>query len=106
MGESPYKNFTGITKNFNNALEASAQDKQYQLEQLMGVKTLEYFYLMIEETAKFQQELNAKGVTDEKEMQKIFDELYLKTQETSKLENKPENWAKIIKNARKTYALR
>lgn len=103
LGESPYDNFTGITKNFNNALEASAQDKQYQLEQLMGVDTLKDFYSMIDETAKFQQELKAKGIMSEKELQENFDKLYTQAQKETGLENKPENWAKIIKNARKLY---
>ena len=103
LGDSPYKNFTGITKNFNNTLESSAQDKQYQLEQLMGVNTLKDFYSMINETAKFEQEIKNKGVVSEKEMQEIFDKLYAQTQKETCLENKPENWAKIIQNARKLY---
>lgn len=101
LGESPYKNFTGITKNFNNALESLAQDKQYQLEQLMGVDTLKNFYSMINETAKFEQKIKNKGVVNEKEMQEIFDKLYAQAQKETCLENKPENWAKIIQSASK-----
>jgi len=104
LGESHYKNFTDITKNFDNALESSAQNKQHELEQLMGVKTIENFYFMIDETKKLISELKTKGISDENELQKNFDELYSKAQKESSLEDKPENWGKIIQKARKLLA--
>ena len=58
---------------------------------------------MIDETAKFQQDLKNKGIINEKETQEIFDQLYVQAQKESNLENKPENWAKIIQIARKNY---
>jgi len=100
LGNSHYKNFTIITKNFDNALEDSAREKQYELENLMGVTTLKDFYSMIDETKKLKSEIKSKGISDEKEIQKIFDDLYEKAVKSTGLEDKTQNWAKIIKEAR------
>jgi hypothetical protein len=100
LGNSHYKNFTTITKNFDNELENSAREKQFELENLMGVTTLKDFYSMIDETKKLTAEIQAKGITEEKEIQKTFDDLYLKAQESTGLEDKTQNWGKIVKEAR------
>ncbi len=101
LGNSPYENFMGISKNFNNALEASAQDKQRKLEHLMGVKTLDNFYFAIDEAKKFEKEIKQKGINEEKEIKELFDKQYASALETTKLEDKPQNWAAIIQQARK-----
>ena len=100
LGNSHYKNFTLITKNFDNALEDSAREKQYELENLMGVTTLKDFYSMIDETKKLISEIKADGITDEKDIQNTFDILYAEAEKSTGLKDKTQNWAKIIKNAR------
>lgn len=99
LNDTPYKKFTGITKNFDNALEDSARDKQYELEDLMGVTTLKDFYSMIDETKKLSSEIRAKGVSDENEVQEMFDDLYTRALQSTGLEDKIQNWGKIIKEA-------
>lgn len=101
LNDKPYKKFTGITKNFDNELENSARQKQYQLESLMGVSTLKDFYSMIDETKKLTSEIKAKGITDEKAIEESFDNLYEQAQKSTGLEDKTQNWGKIIKEARK-----
>ena len=100
LGKSHYKNFTDITKNFSNALEKSAQDKQGELESLMGVTTIKDFYSMIDETKKLVSEIKAKGITDENEIQNTFDNLFNQALESTGLEDKTQNWSKILKEAR------
>ena len=100
LGTSHYKNFTGITKNFNNALEKSAQDKQGELESLMGVTTIKDFYSMIDETAKLTSEIKTKGITDEQAVEERFNNLYAEAIKSTGLEDKTQNWAKIVKEAR------
>jgi len=101
LGNSPYENFVGISKNFNNALEASAQDKQRKLEHLMGVKTLDNFYSAIDEAKNFEKEIKQKGINEEKGVKELFDKQYAKALATTKLEDNPQNWATIIQQARK-----
>ncbi len=100
LGNSHYKNFNIITKNFDNAFEDSARRKQYELQQLMDVTTLKDFYSMIDETKILTDKIKAKGITNEKQIQKQFDDLYMKAVKQSGLEDKIPNWAKIIKVAR------
>lgn len=100
LGKSHYKNFTDITKNFSNALEKSAQDKQGELESLMGVTTIKDFYSMIDETKMLTSEIKAKGITDEKEIQDTSDNLFNQALESTGLEDKTQNWNKILKEAR------
>lgn len=100
LGNSHYKNFTTITKNFDNALEDSAREKQYELENLMGVTTLKDFYSMIDETKMLTSEIKANGITDEQAIQEKFDNLYAKALKTTGLADKTQNWGKIVKNAR------
>lgn len=100
---SHYKNFTVITKNFDNELENSARDKQYVLEDLMGVTTLKDFYSMIDETKNLTKKIKAKSITDEDEIQKTFDDLYSKALESSGLEDNTQNWGKIIEKAQSLY---
>lgn len=100
LGDSHYKNFSIITKNFDNALEDSAREKQYELEGLMGVTTLKDFYLMIDETKKLKSEIKSKGISDENKIQQAFDDLYTQAVKTTGLEDKTQNWGKIIKEAR------
>lgn len=99
LGDSHYKNFILITKNFDNALEDSAREKQYELESLMGVRTLKDFYSMIEETKKLVSKIKATGVNDEEKINQIFDTLYTKAQEETGLEDKTHNWGKILSYA-------
>ena len=101
LGDSHYKNFNFITKNFDNALEDSAREKQYELEDLMGVTTLKDFYSMIDETKKLTLELKAKGISDENELQTTFDNLYAQATKSTGLEDKTQNWGKIVHEARK-----
>lgn len=101
LGNSPYENFVGISKNFNNALEVSAQDKQRKLEHLMGVKTLDNFYSAIDEAKNFEKEIKQKGINEEKGVKELFDKQYAKALATTKLEDNPQNWATIIQQARK-----
>ena len=56
---------------------------------------------MIDETAKLTSEIKAKGVTDEKTVQETFDNLYEKAQKSTGLEDKTQNWGKILREARK-----
>ena len=101
LGDSHYKNFTDIIKNFDNALENSARDKQYELESLMGVTTLKDFYSMIDETKALINELKKKNPQiSEQELNSKFDELYSKAQKETGLEDKTENWGTIIKYAK------
>ena len=100
LGDSHYKNFMIITKNFDNALEYSAREKQFELESLMNVTTLKDFYSMIDETKKFKSELKLKGIKDEQQMQEIFDNLYKQAMEMTGLEDKTQNWGKLIKEVR------
>lgn len=100
LDDLPYKKFTGITKNFDNALEDSARDKQYELENLMGVTTLKDFYSMIDETKKLTSEIKAKGITDEKAIEDKFNNLFAEATKSTGLEDKTQNWGKIIKEAR------
>lgn len=103
LGDSHYKNFMIITKNFDNALENSAREKQYELENLMNVTTLKDFYSMIDETKKFQSELKLKGIKDEQKMQQTFDNLYKQAMETTGLEDKTQNWGTLVKEARQIF---
>ena len=103
LDDAPYKKFNGITKNFDNELENSARDKQYELEDLMGVSTLKDFYSMIDETKNLTSEIKAKGISDESEVQKIFDDLYARAAKSTGLEDKTQNWGKILKEARVLY---
>ena len=98
--ESKYKNFTDIAKNFDNALEDSAREKQYELEELMGVTTLKDFYQMINETKKLTSEIKAKGITDEQTIEERFNNLFAEALKSTGLEDKTQNWGKIIKEAR------
>jgi len=98
--ESKYKNFTDIAKNFDNALEDSARDKQLELENLMGVTTLKDFYSMIDETKMLISEIKAKGITEEPAIQEKFDNLFGQALKSTGLEDKTQNWGKIIKEAR------
>ena len=66
----------------------------------MGVTTLKDFYTMIDETNKLTSEIKAKGISDEKEIQKIFDNLYAQAVKASGLEDKTQNRGKIVKEAR------
>ena len=100
LGTSHYKNFTGISKNFSNALEKSAQDKQYELESLMGVSTIKDFYSMIDETKKLTSEIKTKGITDEQAIEDKFNSLFAEALKSTGLEDKTQNWSKIIKEAR------
>lgn len=98
--ESKYKNFTDIAKNFDNELENSARNKQYELENLMGVTTLKDFYSMIDETKKLTSEIKSKGINNEQEIQEIFDNLFNQAVKSTGLEDKTQNWGKILKEAR------
>ena len=66
----------------------------------MDVNTLKDFYSMIDETKKLTTETKAKGITDEKSIQETFDNLYEIAQKSTGLEDKTQNWGKIIKEAR------
>lgn len=104
LGDSHYKNFTDIIKNFDNALENSARDKQYELENLMGITTLKDFYSMIDETKALINEIKKKNPQiSEEELNSKFDELYSEAQKETELEDKTENWGAILKHARKLY---
>ena len=101
LGDSHYKNFTDIIKNFDNALESSAREKQFELESSMGVTTLKDFYSMIDETKALIDEIKKKNPQiTEPEMNKMFDELYSKAQKETRLEDKTENWGTILKHAK------
>lgn len=100
LGDSHYKNFTDIIKNFDNALEDSAREKQYELEELMGVTTLKDFYSMIDETKMLTSEIKAKGITDEQAIEERFNNLFTETLKSTDLEDKTQNWGKILKEAR------
>ena len=100
LGNSHYKNFIGITNNFNNALEDSAREKQFELENLMGVTTLKDFYSMIDETKMLTSEIKAKGVTEEQEIEQRFNELFAEALKSTDLEDKTQNWGKILRKAR------
>lgn len=100
LGDSYYNNFMIIIKNFDNALEDSAREKQYELESLMNVTTLKDFYSMIDETKKLTAELKLKGITDEQVMQETFDNLYKQAMKSTGLKDKTQNWAKLIIEAR------
>lgn len=97
--------FTMITKNFDNELENSARDKQYALEEQMGVTTLKDFYSMIDNTKALKAQLSEflsknptlKDGEDTEEV--LFDYLYKQSAAEMKLEDKTQNWGKIL-----TYA--
>ena len=55
---------------------------------------------MIDETKKLTSEIKAKGISDESEIQKIFDDLYARAAKSTGLEDKTQNWGKILKEAR------
>ena len=66
----------------NNAVLPIAQskrkeirEKQFELEKFMGVTTLKDFYSMIAENKKLISEIKAKGIVEENEIQKQFDDL-------------------------------
>lgn len=98
--ESKYKNFTDIAKNFDNALEDSSREKQYELEELMGVTTLKDFYSMIEETNKLTSDIKTQGITDEQAIEERFNNLFAEALKSTGLEDKIQNWGKIIREAR------
>ena len=100
LDDLPYKKFTGIAKNFDNVLEDSARDKQYELENLMGVTTLKDFYSMIDETKKLISEIKSKGITDEQAIEDTFNNLFAEALQSTGLEDNTQNWGKIIKEAR------
>lgn len=97
--------FTMITKNFDNELENSARNVQYSLEEQMGVTTLKDFYSMIDHTKIlkskltefFKQNLSYKDGDDTEEV--LFDYLYHKSAVEAGLEDKTQNWGKILANA-------
>lgn len=102
---SKYRLFTYITKNFDNALEDSARDKQYALEEQMGVTTLKDFYSMIDNTkalkAKLGELLNQKPTLKDGDdtAEVLFDYLYKQSAAETGLEDKTQNWAKIVAHA-------
>ena len=81
-------------------MEVEARYKQYELEELMGVTTLKGFYSMIDETKKLTSEIEAKGITDENEIQETFDNLFAQALKSSGLYDKTQNWGRILKEAR------
>lgn len=104
---SNYRRFMMITGNFDNELETSARNAQYELEQKMGVSTLKDFYSMINntketktllETIKNKQE-NYSNKDDFVEI--MFDYLFDKSMKELNSQDLPENWGKIIKNSQK-----
>lgn len=102
---SNYRLFTMITKNFDNELENSARDKQYALEEQMGVTTLKDFYSMIDNTkalkAKLGELLSQKPTLKDGEdtAEVLFDYLYKQSATETKLEDKTQNWGKIVAHA-------
>lgn len=102
---SNYRKFTFITNNFDNELENSARNVQYQLEEQMGVTTLKDFYSMIDHTkalkTKLKQFINQNpslnNCDDSVEM--LFDYLYHKSSVEAGFEDKTQNWGRILTNA-------
>lgn len=102
---SNFRLFTMITKNFDNELENSARKVQYALEEQMGVTTLKDFYSMIDNTKALKTKISdylvknplLKDGDDTEEI--LFDYLYHKSAVELELEDKTQNWGKIIKNA-------
>lgn len=102
---SNYRKFTFITNNFNNELENSARDVQYQLEDQMGVTTLKDFYSMIDNTKALKAKL-AEALKQNPSLNKgddtvelLFDYLYHKSAAETGLDDKPQNWGKIVAKA-------
>lgn len=102
---SNYRLFTYITDNFNNELENSARNVQYELEDKMGVTTLKDFYLMIEHTKSLKGKLtefitqNPSYNNGDDTVEILFDYLYNKSAVETGLEDKTKNWGKILANA-------
>lgn len=102
---SNFRLFTMITKNFDNALENSARDKQFALEEQMGVTTLKDFYSMIEHTKALKAKLgdfvsqNPSLKTGDDTVELLFDYLYHKSVAETGLEDKTQNWGKILTHA-------
>ena len=100
LGESHYKNFNIIIKNFDNELEYSAREKQFELEKLMGVTTLRDFYAMIDATKVLISEIRSNGITEDEKINEKFDLLYEQARNESGLKDKIKNWSKILHKAR------
>lgn len=102
---SNFRLFTLITNNFNNELENSARNVQYQLEDQMGVTTLKDFYSMIDHTKALKAKLaelvnqNPSYKKGDDTVEILFDYLYHKSAVETGLEDKTQNWGKIIANA-------
>jgi hypothetical protein len=102
---SNFRLFTMITKNFDNELENSARNVQYALEEQMGVTTLKDFYSMIDHTKILKSNLSdflsknpsLKDGNDTEEI--LFDYLYHKSATETGLEDKTQNWGKILTHA-------
>lgn len=99
---SNYRKFSMITGNFDNELEVSARNAQYELEQKMGVSTLKDFYSMIDNTKEMKNLLegikNKQGEYSNKNdfVEITFDYLFDKSMKELNLQDLPENWGKII----------
>lgn len=99
------KLFTYITKNFDNELENSARTAQYALEEQMGVTTLKDFYSMIDNTkvlkAKLSELLNQNSTLKDGEdtEEVLFDYLYNQSSTETGLEDKTQNWGRILAHA-------
>ncbi len=104
---SNYRKFMMITGNFDNELEISARNAQYELEQKMGVSTLKDFYSMIDNTKETKTLLETvknrlANYSDKDDFVEImFDYLFDKSMKELNLQDLPENWGKIIKNSQK-----
>lgn len=102
---SNYRLFTMITKNFDNELENSARNVQYALEGQMGVTTLKDFYSMIDNTKALKSSLsdflskNPSLKDGEDTVEVLFDYLYNKSAAEIGLEDKTQNWGKILTHA-------
>jgi len=77
-----------------------SREERLELENLMGVTTLKDFYSMIDETKMLISEIKAKGITEEPAIQEKFDNLFGQALKSTGLEDKTQNWGKIIKEAR------
>lgn len=104
---SNYRKFNAIINNFDNEMENSARAAQYELEQNMCVTTLKDFYSMIDGTKEMQKLLNDYKNNNPKYADKndftevVFNSLYKTSMKELGLEDLPENWGKIVKNAEK-----
>lgn len=102
---SNFRLFTLITNNFNNELENSARNVQYQLEDQMGVTTLKDFYSMIDNTKSLKAKLtefvkqNPSLNNGDDTVELLFDYLYHKSAVETGLEDKTQNWGKIVAHA-------